>query len=112
MHTAIVSDERWPSPIADGRWLDPQGALWRLRGQRGEDAPIKRIERLLHAPDVTVWILSFGQAPVVVAGEERETLGDRLRAQSDGDAGPYPWLEAAEFKDDSGRRILLIEEAG
>lgn len=63
-----------PSPARDGQWVEPDGTIWRLPGHRRQPTRAKRVERLMHSPQVLV--LHFhGVQPTEVGADDREAVG-------------------------------------
>lgn len=103
----------WPSPIYDGEWVDADGIRWHRRGE-GQPVTTKRVHQLLRSPEVRVLLFYGPDAPTEVASPDREALWQRMRpylfrpvtlASKD-----HTFFNAAEFKDDRRRLLLVIEE--
>jgi hypothetical protein len=62
----------WPQPIQDGVWTHDNGALWHIRGGRGQ-LPDRVLRRLLKRTDVRV-LHAYGPRPAEVTGSELAAL--------------------------------------
>jgi hypothetical protein len=106
--------ELWPSPIGDGEWVDSDGVRWRLRGP-GHHVPVKRVKKLLLSPDVRVLLFYGPDAPTEIESADREACWHRVRPYLSEPLirarGDHTDFFAAEFKDDRGRCLLVIEES-
>jgi len=100
-----------PRPISHGEWTDNDGVLWHRRG--GVIAGNK-IKRLLLNPAVPV-LLCYGTEPRLVAAHERRDLWDRMQPYVTGRGSEhtddFTSFDAAEFRDDQRRSMLVIEES-
>lgn len=113
----MIQDERMSrerlNPIRDGRWADADGTTWRRRGD-GAGA-VKRMERLIRAPDVRVLLVYGPDAPTEIVPADREELWQRIRPHLRGTyergAGDMSDFQVAEFKDDRHRSLLIVQES-
>ena len=99
----------WYQPVRSGEYTDESGVLCHMRG--GE-LPWKRVERLIHDPQVRV--LHADQNEIRdVSPEHREEFMAMIRPYLDGKsitADDYTDFRAGEFKDDHRRSLLVVEE--
>jgi hypothetical protein len=99
----------WYQPLRSGQYTDESGVHWQMRG--GE-LSWKRIERLIHDPQVRV--LHVDQNEIRdVNPEHREGFMAMIRPYLDGErviADDYTDFRAGEFKDDQRRSLLVVEE--
>lgn len=100
----------WYQLLISGEYTDETGARWQLRGG---DLPWKRIERLIHDPQVRV-LHAYANEIHDVTLEHRDRftamirpyLGGKRRAAVD----DYTDFQAGEFRDDQRRSLLVVEE--
>ncbi len=99
----------WLSPIADGQYVDELGVRWTLRGGT---PTVRRVAKLLANPEVTV-IHVYADEVGEVSLEEREAFLAKIRPYLKGeqDKGDYTDFKAGEFKDESHRSLVVIEES-
>jgi hypothetical protein len=99
----------WYQPVRSGEYTDESGVRWHMRG--GE-LPWKRVERLIHDPQVRV--LHADQNEIRdVSREHRDEFMAMIRPYLDGKsitADDYTDFRAGEFKDDQRRSLLVVEE--
>lgn len=104
-----------PSPATDRQWVEPDGTIWRLRGD-GQPIPSKRIEHLLLAPQVRVLhVASRYEGMVAEVGlDEREQFWSWIRPYVQGKAvrGPNDQTEfdIAEFKNPTRQSMVIVRE--
>lgn len=104
-----IGPEPWPRLIGDGHWTDDGGTQWHIRGRRDEP-PRRVLRRLLKRPDLRV-LHSYGPYPAEVPGAERQALLERVERYFAGEAPPHRTFWLAEFRDENGHIMLVIEEA-
>ncbi|ADB29407.1 hypothetical protein Kfla_0283 [Kribbella flavida DSM 17836] len=97
------------SLIADGEYVDEQGACWSMRG--GE-LRWSRIQHLADDPEVRVVHVYLSEVQKVATGE-REGLLAKVRPYLQGGVGldEHTDFRVAEFKDDRHRSLLVVEES-
>jgi hypothetical protein len=99
------------SPIRDRRFVDERGTLWLMRN--GE-LRWSRIERLCRDPEVPVLHAYLDQAKEVPTAAREDLLASiRTYLKTSGDrpvGGGQTDFDAAEFKDDDHRSMLVVEE--
>lgn len=102
-------DGVWMSPIGDGEFVDGAGVRWRLRGG---GAPVRRVEKLVRDPLVTV-VHVYADEATEVSVEERAEFLAKIRPYLKGeqDSGDYTDFVAGEFKDAAGRKLVVVEES-
>lgn len=104
----------WEHPyvIDDGEWVDDQGRSWRRRSDGSRDVPVARIERLVRNPQVP--LLHVYDRVSWPTGDARAELWHRARPyvldQVVRDEDDYTDFAIAEFRDDGGRVMLVVEE--
>jgi hypothetical protein len=102
--------QTWPQPIADGVWTDSAHVRWRRRGL----APlaVKQVKRLLLEPGVGV-LLCYELTPRMIPPAERAALWARVEPVLQGreDAPAFSAFNTAEFTDEDGHRLLVLEES-
>ena len=100
----------WYQPIGSGEYTDETGARWQLRGG---DLPWKRIECLIHDPQVRV-LHAYQNEIHDVTLEHRDVFTATIRPYLDSKRGAamddYTDFRAGEFKDDQRRSLLVVEE--
>ncbi|GAA1555325.1 hypothetical protein GCM10009789_05960 [Kribbella sancticallisti] len=99
----------WCQPIGSGKYTDEFGVRWHIRG--GE-LPWKRIERLIHDPQVRV-LRAYQDEIRDVLPDHREGFIAMIRPYLDDKSVPadgYTDFRAGEFKDDQRRSLLVVEE--
>ncbi|WP_157728220.1 hypothetical protein [Actinopolymorpha singaporensis] len=100
----------FPSALEGGEYTDEQGVRWRLR--RGE-VRVSRVEHLMRDPDVRV-LHALGPEVRDVPVEEREaflvTIRPYLKGVKRPSSGDFTDYFLGEFKDDSHRSLLVVEE--
>lgn len=93
--------------VAHREWLDPSGKRWRMRG---DVLDRKHARRILAQPDVRIAHFDCYGPDAVVTGAERTDLIDRVRAfLDDVYEGGGNGFGLAEFRDDDGNVILVVE---
>ena len=103
------------SLIARGQWTDPEGRRWVMRGAGGT-IPAKRVRQLLlQKPPVRVKLSDAADWEFVdVAPADREVLWERmhphLTGRADRAGGDHTEFGVGEFRDETGDRLLVIEE--
>jgi len=101
---------QYTSPIADRAYTDEHGVRWRMRGGKPRWS---RIEHLMGDPEVRVLHVYLNDVNDVTA-DERGGLLERIRPYLKGEPTHEPGdqtdFDAAEFKDDRHRSLLIIEE--
>lgn len=106
-------EEFWPSPIQDGDWTDADGTWWQLRGP-GQEFPLKRLKKLLLSPEIRVLLFYGPGEPSEIGSDHRQALWQRMQPYLTGRParakGDFTDFDAAEFKDDKHRRLLIIQE--
>lgn len=101
-----MSGTPWATRIRDGRWTDPEGVSWHIRGSRlGERAARK----LLRRRDVRV-LHVYGPEPQLVDGSDLDSLLTRLHEFFTGKAPPYADFRVADFRDDNHNVMAVVEE--
>jgi len=97
----------YPSPIRDGKYADPDGVRWQIRG----GVRWNRLERLMKDPAVRL-LHVYLRDIVEVPADERAALMERIRPYLKGkaEADDYTGFRAAEFKNESRRSLLVVEE--
>lgn len=100
--------ETWPQPISDGHWIDEDGVGWHIRGRAIEPAS-PALRRLLKRDGLRV-LHAYGPCPREIAGREREALLERVERYAAGDSTPHSAFLLAEFRNDHGQAMLVIEE--
>ena len=100
----------WYQPIGSGEYTDETGARWQLR--RG-DLPWKRIDRLIHDPQVRI-LHAYQNEIHDVPLEHRDTFTATIRPYLDSKRAAamddYTDFRAGEFTDDQHRSLLVVEE--
>jgi hypothetical protein len=97
----------WPQPISDREWWDPVGNRWHMRGHELDP---KRTHHLLKRSDVHV-LHCYGMHPTEVTGSEREELLASIEEFFNGNAPPMSAFRLAEFRNDEGAAMLVVEES-
>lgn len=97
----------WPQPINDREWWDLVGDRWHMRG---DELDPKRTRRLLKRSDVHV-LHCYGTHPTVVTGSERAKLLAQIEEFFDGGAPPMSDFRLAEFRNDEGAAMLVVQES-
>ena len=93
----------WPSPTRTGSWLDLEGRAWH---RRGKEQSLTRLDKLILDVDVPVVVL-YSFEVRVVPDAWRVATAAMLKAH-----WRAPNLEsvaAAEFKNDNGERLVVLE---
>jgi hypothetical protein len=96
----------WSRPVRDGAWTDGDGVVWRRRGGPLET---KVARRFLRRPELIV-LHAYGLEPHVVDGPDADALLARVQEFLDGDAPAYSEFTLGDFRDDSRRTMLVVEE--
>ena len=99
--------ESWPLPIREGQWFDGTDN-WHRRG-REITALGPPLRRLLKRQDVRV-LHCYGPHPSEVDGDDRVALLDRVERYFAGEAPPHSAFVLAEFRNQAGQAMLVIEE--
>jgi hypothetical protein len=93
--------------IADREWFDQNGKRWHMRGR---PLDLKQARRVLNRRDVPIAHFDCYGPDAIVAGSERDALIGRVRESLDeGPFGGGNGFVLAEFRDDDGNDILVIE---
>lgn len=93
--------------IADREWFDQNGKRWHMRGQ-----PLnpKQARRALSRGDVPIAHFDCYGPDAIISGSERDALMGRVREfLDDGPVGGGNGFVLAEFQDDEGSDILVVE---
>ncbi|MEV0799248.1 hypothetical protein AB0I34_16270 [Kribbella sp. NPDC050281] len=99
----------WYQPVRSGQYTDESGVRWQMRG--GE-LPWKRIERMIHDPQVRV-LHAYQNEIRDVTPEHREEFMAMIRPYLHGKrvvADDHTDFRAGEFKDSERRSLLVVEE--
>lgn len=105
----VISEELvWLSPIGAGEYVDEGGVRWTLRGGT---PPVRRVEKLLVDPLVTV-IHVYVDAIREVSFEERAEFLAKIRPYLKGEqtTDDHTDFEAGEFTNGSGQSLVVVEE--
>ena len=95
----------WPSPITAGFWVDLSGCSWR---RRGRDQSLIRLYKLTLDLQVLIVVL-YAFEVRVVPDDAREPVAATLKAywrKLD-----HETINGAEFKNDAGGRLVILEVA-
>jgi hypothetical protein len=106
-----ISAQPWPNPIADAHWTDGDGVHWHMRGKRGGGAPLSgpALRRLLKLIGLRV-LHVYGPQPSEVSNSQREALLVRVDQYFSGQAPPHSGFRLAEFRNDKGEVMLVVQE--
>jgi hypothetical protein len=96
----------WATPIRDGKWDEPGGTTWHMRG--AELRP-RFARRLLRRPGVRV-LHACGPEAHLIEGDELDAVVERLREFLEGKAQPHADFRVADFRDDDHHVLAVIEE--
>jgi hypothetical protein len=98
---------RWPRPVQDGVWVDPDGVAWRMRGGRLD---AKTARKLVRRSDIAVaWAYELDVA--VLTGPQRHALLARVEAFLKGSPPPFNHFDLGDFRDEEHHQLLVVEES-
>jgi hypothetical protein len=97
----------WPTPIRDKHWIDRQGNRWRMRGGL---LTVRQARRLFRRPDVAI-LHVYGPEPRHVTGPERDALVDKVEQFFVHAAPPMTEFAIAEFRNEVGQAMLVVQES-
>lgn len=107
---SVGEGEEIDSPVSSGSWIDRDSVVWRRRGGNAEPARARRL--LLERAETRVVHMYAGDARDI-AHADRASLWHRIEPYVRGArrmAGDHTDLLVAEFRDVSGRQLLIVEE--
>lgn len=101
------SSLEWPRPVYDREWTDARGTTWRMRGGELHGRAARRMVR---RSDVVV-LHAYGLDVVIVEGDEKSALLDRVEDYLRGKAPEYSVFELADFRDSDRNVMLAVQES-